>query len=366
MLYNQLVLTDTTIKRRKQIKNLKDSFMGFQWRGHDAFDNFGMFIINEKKGNLKFYNGPGFSNEYSKPQFDSNSGSLMGVNFNRTTINFTVGVYWISVEHYRLLMNWLNPLVVDYIIFDFEPNYRYNVKLSKRTDSTRWIVGHEEGKPMYYTELALEFELQGAQCAKGVHSYEFIEWEINEESGFLKTKIKTETSEFIPSDLNTPINVCLDIPLKDHDKFDNATDIKDRLVLKAVYQYKDENEKEIYEEKDLFNIVLSNLTYSKEEWKKLQLNYNSETGLIFLNLGDNSYPKLLTSLNTTDTGERVVDYYETNKFFIPGIFEYPEFSFEHFFIKLEWERYAGENRESIYDLEGIIPVIECFPRTNLI
>ena len=104
-LYNNLTLSETTIQRRSQIKKMMDEFMDFQWRDQSAFENFGAFIINDKKGSLKFYNGPGFSNEYSKPQFDSNGGELMGVNFNKQTISFTIGVYWISIEHYRLLMN---------------------------------------------------------------------------------------------------------------------------------------------------------------------------------------------------------------------------------------------------------------------
>jgi hypothetical protein len=92
-LYNNLKLSETTIKRRQQIKNMMDEFMDFQWREQSAFENFGAFIINDKKGSLKFYNGPGFSNEYTKPQYDSNGGELVGVNFNKQSISFTIGVY---------------------------------------------------------------------------------------------------------------------------------------------------------------------------------------------------------------------------------------------------------------------------------
>ena len=33
------------------------------------------------------------------------------------------------------MLNWLNPLEVDYLIFGFNPDYRYNVKLSKLGDT---------------------------------------------------------------------------------------------------------------------------------------------------------------------------------------------------------------------------------------
>ena len=122
------IISEKTRQKRQQIKSLQDEFMTFSWGGYDAFENFGAFIINDKNGSLKFYNGPGFSNEYSKPQFDSSAGDLQGINFDKQTISFTIGVYWISIEHYRLMLNWLNPLETNYLIFGFNPDFRYNVK----------------------------------------------------------------------------------------------------------------------------------------------------------------------------------------------------------------------------------------------
>lgn len=175
--YHNISLTEKTISMRDKIKVYQDEFMTFSWDGYDAFDSFGAFIINENKGSLKFYNGPSFSNEYTKPQFDNAGGKIVGVNFNKQTISFTIGVYWISIDHYRLLINWLHPLKTSYLIFGYNRKYRYNVKLSKIGDSTRWVLGYEtinkEKVPMYYTELSLTFEIQGEPCAKGVNSYEF-------------------------------------------------------------------------------------------------------------------------------------------------------------------------------------------------
>ena len=88
-----MTISDKTRERRRQIKNLQDGFMTFSWRGYDAFDNFGAFIVNKKEGQLKFYNGPSFSNEYTQPQFSNGGGELVGVSFNKQKIDFTIAVY---------------------------------------------------------------------------------------------------------------------------------------------------------------------------------------------------------------------------------------------------------------------------------
>jgi hypothetical protein len=86
-------ISDLTRQKRNQIKSLQDEFMTFAWGGVGASENFGAFIINDKKGSLNFYNGPRFSNEYTKPQLDQAGGTLQGVTFNKQTISFTIGVY---------------------------------------------------------------------------------------------------------------------------------------------------------------------------------------------------------------------------------------------------------------------------------
>ena len=68
-----------TAMKRAQFKAQLDDFATFQWRGYNMFDEFGCFIINDNNGNLKFYNGPEFSNQYSKSQFSKSTHSLLGV-----------------------------------------------------------------------------------------------------------------------------------------------------------------------------------------------------------------------------------------------------------------------------------------------
>ena len=54
--------------------------------------------------------------------FESAAGQLTGVTFSQQKIDFTIGVYWISEDHYRQLIYWLHPYAVDTLTFDFEDN----------------------------------------------------------------------------------------------------------------------------------------------------------------------------------------------------------------------------------------------------
>ena len=367
------IISEKTKQKRQQIKSLQDEFMTFSWGGYDAFENFGAFIINDKNGSLKFYNGPGFSNEYSKPQFDSSAGDLQGVNFDKQTISFTIGVYWISIEHYRLMLNWLNPLETNYLIFGFNPDFRYNVKLSKIGDSTRWIVGREEDKPMYYTEISLIFELQGVPCAKGTNSYEFKKWadRSSDSETILYTSINN-TKDFIESDLPTPLDISIPFILQDNG--DINTNFIYHIELDAVYTDIENNKESI----SLFNVELKNLTILPIDSSDIPLNlnirYNSEIGLLFLTYG-NSDEKILSLLNLNDSGEKIVDNYAVNKFSLPGRFEYPSFDTTRLEIKLSLWKYDSEGSENnkvkinpnfTQNLLNNFPFVICYPRTNIL
>lgn len=144
-----------------------------------------------------------------------------------------------------------------------------------------------------------------------------------------------------------------------------------------------EEEKIITEEKkELYNVQLCNLTHTlvpaeettEESCQKLNLKFNSETGLLFLQYG-NSTEELLTLLTTNDSGQRIVKTFSSSKFFLPGKFEYYDF-------------YTEKNKDKhkiMFQLKiekigkGIIPnlffstlvsydkaLIICYPRTNII
>ena len=385
--------------------------MTFSWGGYDAFENFGAFSINDKNGSLKFYNGAGFSNEYSKPQFDNSGGDLQGVNFNKQTISFTIGVYWINIKQYRLMLNWLNPLEVDYLIFGFNPDYRYNVKLSKLGDSTKWIVGKENGEPMYYTEIPLTFEVQGTPCAKGVNSYEFIEWKyINSDTAKTDKQNNLRTflnnnKELLESDLPTPLDISLSFILQDElddestsgSNSESTSESNNKQDKNYIYHVElnaelhdniitNDTPLDNYESLLLFSAEFQNLTImpittqntetnsQNTLTKPLSLNirYNSEVGLLFLTYG-NSNEKILSLLNLNDTGEKIINNYTVNKFSLPGRFAYPDFDTKKLQLKLSvWKYESATNKRFAVNsafLGNIAykqPNIVCYPRTNIL
>lgn len=165
-LWPNITLSETTKERRGRIRGLLDDFCLFQWRGHDAFESFGVFILNEKKGSLKFYNGPNYSNEYTKPQFSSYASNLTGIKFDQQKISFKIAVYWITAKDYRIFMDYLSPYAIDYLSFAWDYNWGYLVKLTGCKDTAKHIIGYEGKEPMYYTEIDLNFEIQGPACAR--------------------------------------------------------------------------------------------------------------------------------------------------------------------------------------------------------
>ena len=432
-------ISNTTLQRRQQIKALQDEFSSFSWGGEDAFENFGAFIINDKKGSLKFYNGPGFSNEYTKPQFDNSGGALQGVTFSKQTIGFTIGVYWISIEHYRKLLQWLHPLKIDYLQFGFDKKFRYDVKLSKIGDSTRWIVGRENGEPRYYTELQLTFELQGTPCAKGIHSYEFrgadrqdIYWKFDETKWLDGEVVGTcylekDFAEFIPSDLDTPLQVHFTLNLKEDyvesnffnadGEFQTLGTFKDLdyivddeiydvvvlnstlcefgsdndvigkqttndypteydIILSAEYKYINEDHKVTTDEARLCFMTLQDVTHFLEDGYSLNFTYVGETGLVFLKTDKQPQGTLLSLQTFSDSGKFLAKKLTSTKFMLPGEFNYPGFyDFTHetgsLKLKLTFKKrvlvgtdFIAKPINSTTYKQPIL--VECYPRTNII
>lgn len=244
-------ITKTTEEKRNQIKGRLDDFATFVWRGENAFDICGAFIVADKRGDLKFYNGPSFSNEYTKPQFSSSSGNLTGISFNRQQVQFKMGAYWFSIEQWQDFIEWINAYEVNYLTFSHSPDYGYLVKLAKIADSPRYIVGYENDSPRYYTEMDLTWDLQGDNCVRANLPYEWI-WENNQFS--LDQKGPTRESR-----LETPL--LLTIPL-------SYIDSSASLSFSVSCQ----NQKLI----NLFSVSLNNLPHNS-----YKQNFQLKQGLTF-------------------------------------------------------------------------------------
>ena len=99
----------------------------------------------------------------------------------------------------------------------------------------------------------------------------------------------------------------------------------------------------------------------------LNIRYDSESGLLFMQYG-NSKEKLITTLNTISTGSRIVDAYEVKKFFIPGLFDQPNFKWENLSFILSLDGYNNANLDNSQTLKNSFwnAEIECYSRTNVI
>lgn len=420
-------LTSETESKRAALEARLDRYCRFHWRNTDAFKEFGAFIIN--KNDLKFYNGATYTNNYTKPQFESAAGTLTGVTFSTAKITFSIGVYWFSEEEYRKLIYWLHPYEISNLAFDYDPLHIYLVKLASIGDSnTRSIVGYEttkDGKtePRYYTELKLTFDIQGESCAYNSEHYIPEQEELIQDNQslifntHLKTNSKTPLSDlsttltsFITLNLNTQrpydglrlqyiaeyrpdttvidSQLLFDVELKnllwlsEGDQFTiipagqtiSATTAKLQSVLTGN-NFTSENEL-IVSDDNAFVITtgLSNSMTIAKEYKKLIANnvyiglkYDSNSGLLYILDGsEDGVFRPITLQTTTNSGERIVDNLSVNKFAIPGLFDWSDFDLTKVNFKLI---VSGIGSQVITD-NTIIDTnncdIICRGRTNLI
>lgn len=375
--------SNLTAKPRELLRKQMDDFATFVWRGVKSFDTYGAFIINNKNS-LKFYNGPSFTNEYSKPKFSATGSNLTGISFSTQTISFQVGAYWLTEAEYREFINWLNPYEISYLGFDFEDKYDYLVKLSKIGDSTRYIVGrNENNEPCYYTELNLTFEVQGEACARARYGYEF---KINSsvDNKTKKLTINSDITDYITSDLNFPfvLNTSI-IPIIDDTT--SETSIKADLVeysqgqeftrfslfnikfqgLEEVKKWTNDSDGDFIEvEKDKITSTygLDNFEIPADKnigRPTLNIRYDSESGLLFLKVGEDT-EKILSLVNSIN-GIKIVNNFHTSKcklpgrFTKPGLVNYDEYVIEVVIDKAEFP---------IDDNEAVN--ITAYARTNLI
>ena len=278
-----------------QVSPMLDKYATFSW-DDEEMTKYHAFIINEKKGSLKFYNGPSFSNNYTQPQFESASSRFTGVTFKTQQISFTIAVYAVTAEQYRKLINKLHPYVIGNLSFGFDKDWRYVCKLSNISDSDRYIVGHYndngDTKELYYTELKLTFDIVGDAVAQST-----------EEIGFKSESSSTSSSSQITfkhnqtnltSELDTPFLFTFTVSPKDNLNPELSLSINDTIVL--------------------FKMVLQNLTPNKE----YTFEYNSQTGDLCLVNGNQR--KLITMLSTFQSGNRIVSLLETNSYLLTGTF----------------------------------------------
>lgn len=373
--------SNLTVKPRELLKKQMDDFATFVWRGVKSFDKYGAFIINNKNS-LKFYNGPSFTNEYSKPKFSSTGSNLTGISFSTQTISFQVGAYWLTEAEYREFINWLNPYEISYLGFDFEDKYDYLVKLSKIGDSTRYVVGrNENNEPCYYTELNLTFEVQGEACARARYGYEFDITQKQDDLNTLQAKIKNNIPEYITSDLNFPfvLDTSLIATINSSPKIQvtliemNADNNKNETALFSVnFQNLDQisswtNNNNFIQQDEIQQTYFadSDTTVDQPEDTQvgqiaLNIRYDSESSLLFLRVGEQT--EQIISL-VSYHGKKIIKDFQSFKCKLPGRFskssliedKYSKYTIE---IKIIDATFPTNNNDAVH--------ITAYARTNLI
>ena len=299
--------TNNINKYKEKIAPLLDKYSFFKWAGYDMWEKFNAFIINEKSGSLKFYNGPSFSNNYTKPQFETASSRLTGVTFNTQQISFTIAVYAVTEEKYRELIYVLHPYEINMLGFSFEQDYGYMVKLSKIQDSIRWVIGKDSNNnDLYYTELQLTFDVQGDAVAR---SFNQVSFEYNGNNCQVKNTEKM-------SDLPTPLKLNFSYQLKNNtNPTTNNPTTEDSTNSSYYIRFCVEMSKGSSNPitKELFYINLKNLVGNGTIYN---FEYNSENGNLLLKVGNDLH--LVSLLTTYNSGKRIVERISSDIFYMPG------------------------------------------------
>ena len=350
-------MNKTNLKDKKQKRNaLKaqlDQFATFKWGNTDMFDAYGAFIINENKGSLKFYNGPQFSNQYGKTQWGE-SNYLLGVTFNTAKIEFTIGLYYFTIEEYQKFLHDFNPYRIDNLSFSFNSNWRYLVKPTQIPNSTRYVVGNENGEPCYYTEVKMTFEIQGIACARYIQGYEYKY--ISTESNMNQMVFNLKHEKDVRSFLETPIDFNFSLPTAQ-----KADDQVPNYSVSLIARYKTAKNV-IPQDFTLFSINFNELVLSYGDITFINLRYLSEEGVLLFSFGNMEEDNYLLNLQSSVNGQRLVKSCIANKFVLPGTARFPEIDILKdkeltFILKVE-----GFN----LDHPNYTCGISSFPRTNII
>lgn len=149
---------------------MSDNYLGFEYNnkrlGITGSLDFVGFISNS--GNdLRFFNTPNFSNEFTEVAFGERT-YLNGVTKTNRSFSFNIELDEITLAEYRDFLDWLNPDSEGTLIFDYNTNYGYDVKVSSLSEG-QFIV--KKGSPeKYFVSISLSFITTHDYAARWVGS----------------------------------------------------------------------------------------------------------------------------------------------------------------------------------------------------
>ena len=151
------------------MKEYRDRYLGFTYNGKTmnmtAEADFFGFIENE--GNeLSFFNTPDFSNEFVVPQFGERTFYTGNTKSNRT-FNLKIQLDKLTLYKYREFLEWLNLDSKGTLIFDYNPNYGYDVKVQSISPSEFHVTKRKShNEDFYYVDMSVDFVTTEDYAAK--------------------------------------------------------------------------------------------------------------------------------------------------------------------------------------------------------
>lgn len=135
-----------------------DTYMAFSWNGHHSSD-YNCFI--ENKGSLNFVPQPDFSNDFVTPSLGGHS-IYNGLSIKTKTLTLSLVFYQLTLPQINEAMNWLNISTISDLIFDYNPLWKLNVKLSSMDKIEQYVNGHTKYKDkivnLYICKFSVTFE----------------------------------------------------------------------------------------------------------------------------------------------------------------------------------------------------------------
>ena len=138
-----------------------------------ALDNYNGFLVNGGE-DLKFFNASNFNHEFVTPQF-GNKSYFLGTTRENREFNFNIALSAVTLAQYRNFLAWLNPREEGELVFDYDENYSYDVKVNSISEATFYVV-HPTVSERYNIEIQVGFITKNDWAAKfiGTNDLDFI------------------------------------------------------------------------------------------------------------------------------------------------------------------------------------------------
>jgi len=136
-----------------------DNYLGFTYRGKTLGmkenADFTGFIENSGS-DLQFFNTPDFTNEFVEMQFGERTFYRGNTKSNRS-FDLNLQLDKITLTEYKEFLEWLNLDDKGFLVFDYNPDYGFEVKVNSISNSEFHVMKEENCDDKYYINLSIGF-----------------------------------------------------------------------------------------------------------------------------------------------------------------------------------------------------------------